>query len=96
MKYRGKSIWIDQRETEWFSTDELLEYLGITRSELDQQCQLFIEGVHYKKNKPAGNKASLVWRLDLIDELLCLPIPPLEKEVMLNAINNHITCNTTQ
>jgi len=49
MKCEKKGIWIDQRKTEWFSTDELLEYLGITKSELDQQSRLFIEGVHYKK-----------------------------------------------
>ncbi len=76
----------------WFSTNELLEYLGISQSELEEQTQLFAEGIHYKLEIPNQPKSQVLWRLDLIDELLCLPIPPLEKEAMLKAINNDIIC----
>ena len=77
----------------WFSTSELLEYLGITKSELDEQSELFAEGIHYKREKPSHPDSQILWRIDLIDELLCLPVAPLEKEAMIKAINNDITCN---
>ena len=76
----------------WFSTTELLEYLGISQSELDEQSKLFAEGIHYKLEIPNQPQSQMLWRIDLIDELLCLPIPPLEKEAMVKAINNDITC----
>ncbi len=76
----------------WFSTSELLEYLGISKSELEAQAKLFAEGIHYKLEIPNQPKSQVLWRIDLIDELLCLPIPPLEKEAMIKAINNDITC----
>ncbi len=76
----------------WFSTAELLEYLGITENELLQEFPLLKKGIHYKNQNPLDNKSPILWRVDLIDELLCLPIPPLEREAMLQAINNHITC----
>ena len=76
----------------WFSTNELLEYLGISQSELDEQAKLFSEGIHYRRAKPTQPDSQLLWRIDLIDELLCLPIPPLEKEAMLKAMNNDIIC----
>ena len=76
----------------WFSTKELLEYLGISKSELDQQSKLFAEGIHYKLEMPSQPQSQILWRIDLIDELLCLPVPPLEKEAMIKAINNDITC----
>ncbi len=78
----------------WFSTTELLEYLGISISELNKEANLFTEGVHYRHQKTSQEKEQTLWRLDLIDEILCLPIPPLEKEAMLKAINNDITCHT--
>ena len=77
----------------WFSTSELLEYLGISKSELDKQAKLFAEGVHYRRENLNQPESQMLWRIDLIDELLCLPIPPLEREAMLKAINNDITCN---
>ena len=76
----------------WFSTQELLEYLGISDQELRSQVQLLTKGVHYKLENPCDPKSQMLWRVDLVDELLSLPIPPLEKEAMLNAIHNHITC----
>ncbi len=84
---------IEANLTSWFSTSELLEYLGISKSELDAQSNLFSEGVHYKKERPSQANSQMLWRIDLIDELLCLPIAPLEKEAMAKAINNEITCN---
>ena len=78
--------------TPWFSTHEILEYLGITQSELEEQLNLFTEGIHYKLEKTSKLNSQILWRVDLVDEVLCLPIPPLEKEAMLKAINNHITC----
>ena len=77
----------------WFSTSELLEFLGISKSELDEQSALFAEGIHYKREKSNQPDSQILWRIDLIDELLCLPIAPLEKEAMIKAINNDITCN---
>ena len=77
----------------WFSTSELLEYLGISQTELEQQSQLFSEGIHYLIEKSSHSNSEILWRIDLIDELLCLPIAPLEREAMLKAINNEITCN---
>ncbi len=82
-----------EKKTPWFSTTELLEYLGITYAELSNHQSLLIEGVHYKLGNQRDPNSQTLWRVDLIDELLCLPIPPLEKEAMQNAINNHITCN---
>ena len=76
----------------WFSTSELLEYLGITRSELDQQCNLFVEGIHFRLENPNDPDSQTLWRIDRVDELLCLPVPPLEREAMLNAVQNKITC----
>ena len=78
---------------QWFSTSELLEYLGISKSELDEQAKLFSEGIHFRLEHPNQPESQTLWRIDLIDELLCLPIAPLEKEAMLKAINNDITCN---
>jgi len=83
---------LEEIPTKWFSTSELLEYLGISKSELDKEEKLFLEGVHYKKENPRQPESQILWRIDLIDELLCLPIAPLEKEAMLKAINNDITC----
>ena len=77
----------------WFSTEELLEYLGISNSEFSQHLNLFTEGIHYKQETPSDPNSRILWRIDLIDQLLCLPVPPLEREAMLNAIENHITCN---
>ena len=77
----------------WFSTEELLEYLGISNAELDRELKLFTEGVHYKYEVPKDKNSRILWRIDLVDEILCLPIAPLEKEAMLNAINNKITCH---
>ena len=96
MKIKGRSNsqnLITDNPTPWFSTNELLEYLGITKSELDEKSKLFSEGVHYKVEKKNLPDSQVLWRIDLIDELLCLPIAPLEKETMLKAINNEITCN---
>ena len=76
----------------WFSTNELLEYLGISKSELDKKSDLFNEGVHYRREKENNPDSQMLWRIDLIDELLCLPIAPLEKEAMMKAINNDIVC----
>ncbi|WP_320675694.1 hypothetical protein [Prochlorococcus sp. MIT 1300] len=76
----------------WFSTNELLEYLGISHEELDQQKDLFQKGIHFKHARPKDTNSQLLWRIDLIDELLSLPVPPLEREAMLNAVNNRITC----
>ena len=79
--------------TQWFSTSELLEYLGISKSELDQQIKLFAKGVHYRPANPKQPDSEMLWRIDLIAEILCLPIAPLEKEAMIKAINNDIICN---
>ena len=92
-KHSNRKNWVTSNPRPWFSTDELLEYLGISRQELDQQSQLFIEGVHYRKERANQTDSQILWRIDLIDELLCLPIAPLEKEAMLKAMNNDITCN---
>ena len=78
---------------EWFSTSELLEYLGISKSELDEQSELFAEGIHFKRENPSHPDSQMLWRIDLMEELLCLPIAPLEREAMTKAINNDITCN---
>ena len=83
---------IREKAEHWFSTNELLEYLGISASELDEQSMLFTEGVHYKEAEPNQTDNKMLWRIDLIDELLCLPVAPLEKEAMAKAINNDITC----
>ena len=80
--------------TPWFSTNELLEYLGISKRELMSQLNSFTEGIHYKLEKKNRVELQMLWRVDLINELLCLPIPPLEKEAMEKAINNHITCTS--
>ena len=95
-KTRGKKQPLKQKasiQTPWFSTSELLEYLGISDGELNQKASLFKEGIHYKKENESDPKSQLLWRVDLVDEVLCLPIPPLEREAMLKAINNHITCH---
>ena len=77
----------------WFSTSELLEYLGISQSELEEKLSLFVKGVHFKLQNPGDPSSQTLWRIDLVDQLLCLPIPPLEREAMLNAINNRIICH---
>ncbi len=88
-----KSNPTEQEKDQWFSTSELLEYLGISKAELDQQSELLNEGIHYKREMPNKPGSQVLWRIDLVDEVLCLPIPPLEKEAMLKAMNNDITCN---
>ena len=82
----------EENLTRWFSTFELLEYLGISESELEEQTKLLSEGIHYRIERSSHSEDQMLWRIDLIDELLCLPIPPLEKETMLKAMNNDITC----
>ena len=84
--------WLTSKPAPWFSTAETLEYLGISNEELNEQLGRFELGVHYKYEKPNDKNSRILWRIDLIDETLCLPIPPLEREAMFNAINNHITC----
>ena len=78
---------------QWFSTFELLEYLGISKTELDQEANQFKKGVHYRQEDPNDPDSQILWRIDLVDELLCLPIPPLERQAMLNALQNRITCH---
>ena len=85
--------WITSHPTPWFSTTELLEYLDLSESELNKYFNQFIEGVHYRFEDPSEQNSQMLWRIDLVDELLCLPVAPLEKEAMLNAMNNHITCH---
>ncbi len=92
-KQSKKKQWVTSHPEPWFSTNELLEYLCISHEELNQQLQLFSEGIHFKLENPNDPSSQTLWRIDLVDELLCLPVPPLEKEAMFNAINNHITCN---
>ena len=82
-----------ENKSPWFSTTELLEYLGISQEELKQKIPMLQEGIHYKAESIDTTEHNLLWRVDLVDELLCLPIPPLEREAMLKAINNHITCH---
>ncbi len=77
----------------WFATSELLEYLGISETDLIKEIELLTEGIHYKHLDPNNPRSEMLWRVDLIDETLCLPIPPLEREAMKNAISNHIICN---
>ncbi len=91
-KERATRQWITSKPTPWFSTTELLEYLGLSKAELDEYAQQFIEGIHYRYEDPSVQNSQILWRLDLVDEILCIPIAPLEKEAMLNAINNRITC----
>ena len=76
----------------WFSTSELLEYLGISLKELDEKRSLFDEGFHFAREFPDDPKSRILWRIDRVDDLLCIPIPPLEREAMHNAIKNRITC----
>jgi len=76
----------------WFSTSELLEYFGMSKSDLEERCSLFVEGIHFRLEDPNDSKSQTLWRIDLIDELLCLPVPPLEREAMLNAVKEKITC----
>ncbi len=78
--------------TPWFSTSELLEYLCISEEELFNQKKLFVENIHYMHESPNDPSSRLLWRIDLIGELLCVEVPLLEKEAMNNAINNRITC----
>ena len=80
-----------ERKSVWFSTTELLEYLGISHAELNEQLNIFTEGVHYKYETNGDKNSQILRRMELIDELLCLPVPPLEREAMLKASNNHIT-----
>ncbi len=77
---------------QWFSTEELIEYLGISNAELLKKSNLFTQGIHYKLENPSNPRSQILWRIDLINELLCIPIPPLEKEAMFKAINNDIIC----
>ena len=90
---KKSSKWITSNPTPWFTTYEVLEYLGISDKELNQHLELFTEGIHFRREIPSDKASPILWRIDLIDELLSLPIPPLEKEAMLKAINNHITCH---
>ncbi len=83
----------DELTNPWFSTSELIEYLGITMKELDEKKKLFHEGFHYVRESPEDPQSRLLWRIDRVDDLLCIPIPPLEREAMLNALSNTITCN---
>ncbi len=92
-KQKKNRTWLKTIPSPWFSTSEILEYLGISDQELVEQIELFTEGIHYKYQTPNEPGSPILWRADLIDELLCLPVPPLEKEALRNAINNHITCH---
>ncbi len=92
-KSKFSEDWLTDKSAPWFSTSELLEYLGIPYKELEEQIQFLKEGIHYKYEDPTNLNSQILWRLDLIDKLLCLPIPPLEREAMINAINNRITCH---
>ena len=91
-KAKSSGTWICSNPTPWFSTDELLEYFGISNEELIQKLQEFTEGIHYKREQASDPNSKMLWRVDLVDELLCISVPPLEKEALFNAINNHITC----
>ena len=90
-KSLGKKV-LEEKSSAWFSTTELLEYLGISDAELNQQLSIFTKGIHYKYEKEGDSSSQILWRIELVDELLCLPVPPLEREAMLQARNNHITC----
>ena len=92
-KSKKSGNWLTSKPSPWFSTSELLEYLGISSTELEGQLNLLKEGIHYKHTNPSDPDSPMLWRVDLVDDLLCVPIPPLEREAMFNAINNHITCH---
>ncbi len=96
MKFKKETHLHEEMKEElnqWFSTEELLEYLGISAIELKHYSSQFVEGVHYRHEILNELNSPTLWRIDLVDELLCLPIAPLEKEAMIKAINNHITCH---
>ena len=84
---------ITTNPTPWFSTSELLEYLAISIAELKKHEEAFVEGFHFRREDPLDPSSQTLWRIDRVDELLCLPIPPLEREAMLNATKNNITCS---
>ena len=77
----------------WFSTSELLEYFDISIKELEEKRSLFDEGFHWVREFPDDPESRVLWRIDRVDDLLCIPIPPLEREAMLNALSNRITCH---
>ena len=77
----------------WFTTAELLDYFQITRKTLYTKKQLLLQGIHYKKKYPKKTNSELLWRLDLLEEILGSPVPPFQKQVLENALQGKITCN---
>ena len=83
---------VTNMENLWFSTCEVAEYLGISNTELEQKIKTFVEGVHFKLDHEKESENQISWRIDLIEEILCMEASPLEKEALRNVINNKITC----
>ncbi len=77
----------------WFTTSELLDYFQITRKTLYTKKKLLLHGIHYKKKYPKRTKSELLWRLDLLEEILGNPVPAFQKQVLENALQGKITCN---
>tara|TARA_B100000700_G_C14795478_1_gene738010 strand:- start:176 stop:457 length:282 start_codon:yes stop_codon:yes gene_type:complete len=83
---------LKKEKNKWFAENELLEYLGISKEEFSEKLSIFTEGLHFTKENPSDPTSKTLWRIDLIDQLLCIPIAPLEREAMEKAINNNIIC----
>ena len=76
----------------WFTTAELLDYFQISKSTLSKQKKYLVKDKHFKRLDPKNPKSSLLWRLDLLEEILGKPVASFQRQVLENAVKGQITC----
>ncbi len=79
---------------EWFTTAELLDYFQISRDDLfEQKCHLQRD-IHFKRKDPNNPNSSLLWRLELMEEVIGQKVSAFQRQAMENAMQEEIACES--
>ena len=79
---------------EWFTTAELLDYFQISKAVLfEQKCHLERD-IHFKLKDPDNPNSSLLWRLELMEEVIGKKVSAFQRQAMENAMQGQITCES--
>ena len=72
----------------WFTTAELLDYFQISRQILWSNRTRLCRGIHYRRANPYNPWSSLLWRLELMEEVLGQSVAAFQRKVMDNVIHD--------
>ncbi|MDP6203044.1 MAG: hypothetical protein AB8A40_03670 [Prochlorococcus sp.] len=71
----------------WFTTAELLDYFQISRQMLWSNRNRLYRGIHFRRANPFNPWSSLLWRLELMEEVLGQRVAAFQRKVMDNVIH---------